>query len=166
MAHQILGRHAKVHFSPKGPRVETVALIHTGKTTHVFRCLCSPDEKHDHEQMLADRSALLARHDAVIDGYTVLVGQKGVVDGVPYEITDCHIRILGPVSWELYTSWLEDHGGAEPIRQIVTEVKEEPDTHMLPGDVVSMIKKHMAPRGAQIRAAHLAVADHMAKGAK
>jgi len=162
--HEIKDRRGRVHFTHKGPRTEFCADVVTAKTVHSFRCVCSPDDNHDHETLLAERARLVLRHDAVIDGYTALVGKKGSVDGVGYEITDCKIRILGPANWELYISWLEDHGGPEPIRQTVTFDKDVPDAHIPPAEVLKLIGDHMGPRGGQIRKAHEAIRAHVGPG--
>jgi hypothetical protein len=161
--HTVKARGAKVHHRPGGPVVEVRADLVTAKTVYPFRCVCAPEENHDHEIAMRDLAALIERHDAVIDDYRNHEGTKGVVNGLSYEITDCKIRILGPACFELYVSWLEDHGGGEPVRHTKTWTSETPDDHVPAKEIHRVIAEEMDGRRDRILAAHAAVAAHLEK---
>lgn len=89
-------------------RVDHRAHVTAGGTTVPWSCVCSPDDKHDHDaahQMLVDR---LEERGKIIESLHALVGKARRVGLVRYTITDCNIQIHGPGKFVLYVAWDEE----------------------------------------------------------
>lgn len=63
---------------------------------HRWRCVCAPEDGHDHAAVLDEFSRALDRRDAVLANLQDFIGLSGTVRGAQYTIVDVGVQVLGP----------------------------------------------------------------------
>lgn len=78
-----------------------------GGGSYTWSCVCSPGDRHDHAATHAELAEKLEKREAAIGALNALVGRRGRVGLLRYEITDCNVQIHGPKLWRLYVAWTQ-----------------------------------------------------------
>lgn len=139
----------KLEVLPDG-RVKRSAYVYGGKSRMglPWQCACRPEDGHDHEKTLDLIATGLDEHEDVIDSLQALVGSHG--------ITDCHIRPLGPLTWELYVSWTEGE-----VRQEYRVVQDRPSKLPVKDEILQTVLKSVEAHGQRMAKANRVEQDFL-----